>query len=174
MTRLDEDNFAVTIRPATSGDREAIARLVTAAFGQPHEAGLVAALAAAGYRRVELVAEAGGEVLGHVLFSELARPGAGDGMLALAPLAVAPAHQRRGLGGALVRRGIEAARAAGYRAVLVVGDPDYYTRFGFDAGAARSLGCAYAGPHLMALYLHPQRGPLSGDVVYPPPFADLV
>lgn len=100
-------------------------------------------------------------------------PADGDRLLALAPLAVASARQRRGLGAALVHRGLEAARATGFHAVLVVGDPAYYTRFGFDAADARGLCCAYAGPHLMVLDFHPEQGPLTGDVVYPSAFTVL-
>ena len=142
------------IRPAAPGDHAAIRAVEEAAFGQPDEAELVDRLRADVDALVELVAEDGGEVVGHILFSPM-RNEAGLSVAALAPVAVAPARQRGGVGGALVRAGLEACRAAGVDLVVVLGHADYYPRFGFSAQAAEALTAPFSGPHFMALELTP-------------------
>jgi putative acetyltransferase len=77
-----------------------------------------------------------------------------------------------GVGSALIRAGIEEARAQGWEAIFVLGDPDYYRRFGFDAGLAARFDCAYASPYLMALALRDDL-PARGHVAYAPAFARL-
>ena len=113
-----------------------------AAFGRPGEAKLVARLRQEARPCVSLVAEAAGRVIGHVFFSpvtiESARPivpTAGG----LAPVAVLPDEQGRGAGGALIRAGIEASRALGWRLLFVLGNPVYYGRFGFQLAAPHGL-----------------------------------
>lgn len=130
----------VTIRPQTRAESPAIAALIGAAFGGTDEARLVDALRDAGDLAVSLVAQAGGAVVGHVALSPL---GAAAPAWALAPLAVHPAMQRRGIGAALVG----AARAAVDGTVVVLGDPGFYGPLGF---APADLASPYAGPHLMA------------------------
>lgn len=163
------------MRAATAADAGDIARVEGAAFGQEDEARLVAALDEGGYTRVSLVAERDGEVIGHVLLSELefaARSGPLPA-LALAPVAVAPSHQRQGVGDALVRAALEIAQQQGYRAVVVLGHPGYYPRFGFSVAAAAGIRSPYQGPHFMAVDFTPEAGPLVGEVTYPAPFAAL-
>jgi putative acetyltransferase len=143
------------VRSATDADHAAIRRVEAAAFGRDDEAGMVEAARAEGAALAELVEERDGEVVGHILFSRMtvtpARFFAG-----LAPVAVTPGAQRRGIGDALCRAGIEAVRALGAEAVVVLGHPDYYPRFGFSAEAARRLASPYAGsPAFMALELAP-------------------
>lgn len=128
------------LRPEAAGDAAGIDALLQAAFGGNEEAALVRALRAEGDLTHSLLAHAGGVPVGHVALSPLTaeRPA-----LALAPLAVHPALQGRGLGSALVRA---ALAAAGDRAVVVLGEPGFYTRFGF---VPADLASPYAGPHLM-------------------------
>ena len=64
-------------------------------------------------------------------------------------------HQKQGIGSALVRAGLDLCRARGVKAVIVLGDNDYYGRFGFSAALAEGIACAYAGPHFQALELEP-------------------
>lgn len=138
------------IRPEAAGDRPAIASLTTLAFGRPAEARLVDALRAAGRATVSLVAEADDrEVIGHILFSPVRLEPAPEAMpcwLGLAPMAVLPARQRAGIGSALVRAGLDAARAAGATAVVVLGHPAYYPRFGFAPASRVGLRCVYDAP----------------------------
>jgi len=116
------------------------------------------------------VAERDGQVVGHILFSRMTTKPARF-MAGLAPVAVAPQAQGRGIGDALCRAGIEALRALGVEAVVVLGHPDYYPRFGFSAAAAKSLASPYAGsPAFMAMELAPGAlaEPLKAD--YPAAF----
>jgi putative acetyltransferase len=164
----------VVVRPCTTEDDGAITRINDVAFGTPGEARLIQALRGAGAAAIELVAVEGADVVGHILFSVLDatvddRP---VKALALAPMAVEPTHQRRGIGSALIRAGLDRARHDGWEAVIVLGHPRYYPRLGFSAAQARHLSAPYAGEAFMALAL--RSGALDGSngrVVYPAPFA---
>jgi putative acetyltransferase len=158
------------IRYARESDRPAIAAVVEAAFGQPDEARLVERLRAEGDVLFELVAEADGEVAGHILFSRLWADRL-EMFAALAPLAVRPERQRTGLGSALVRAGLESAREFGAHGVLVLGHPAYYPRFGFSAEAAARVAAPYAGqPTFMALALEDGAFDRPLSVAYPDAF----
>ena len=166
--------LALQVRPERSEDFLAIRAVHEAAFGRPDEGKLIDALRAEGHARVSLVADEEGQVVGHILFSDLgiAGPRSTVAGLALAPLAVIPPRQRRAIGSALVREGLRRAVDQGHRIVLVVGHPTYYPRFGFSAQLAKVLTSPYAGDSFMALELVP--GALqgvSGEVQYPEPFA---
>lgn len=159
----------IAIRQACDGDGAGIAEVHRAAFGRPAEADLVEALTADGHAALSLVADLRGIVVGHVLLSRLLSP---DRALALGPLAVLPSHQRLGIGSTLVETAIDLARNRGDAAILVLGDPAYYTRFGFSLAAARPFPSPYSGEHFMALLLtDPPLAP--APAVYAPPFAAL-
>jgi len=115
-----------------------------ASFPTPAEARLVDLLRAAGRLRVSLVAEVGGVIVGHVVFSPVtaASTAAGAG---LAPIAVIESHRRRGIGAELVRKGLDACREAGVGWVVVLGEPAYYARFGFRAASEFGLRDDYGG-----------------------------
>lgn len=162
------------IRPETAADHNAIRHVNRLAFGQDAEARLVDALREGGYVRVSLVAEQDGQVVGHVLFSDLpiiTQAGTVPA-LALAPMAVLPEYQNQGLGSALVRRGLEVCKDQGHRIIVVVGHPHFYQRFGFSSKLASVLTSPFGGgDSWMALELVP--GALhgvTGRVVYSPPF----
>ncbi|MFO1210876.1 MAG: N-acetyltransferase [Amaricoccus sp.] len=126
----------ITIRDERPGDAAAIAATVTAAFAAaPHaggnEAEIVARLRAAGALRLSLVAEDAG-LVGH-LGASPASVGKLAGWMAIAPVSVAPAHQRRGVGTLLMRIALDRLQAAGAPGAVLVGDPDWYARFGFAA-----------------------------------------
>lgn len=163
----------VVIRERTPADDEAIRRLNDAAFGGPIESKIVEALRQARLAAIELVTVEADEIVGHILFSALKVTFGEEPMptLTLAPMAVSPAHQRRGIGSQLVRHGLSLARQREWWAVIVLGHPDYYPRFGFSAALARPLAAPYSGEAFMALELVP--GALSGTggkVVYPAAF----
>ena len=145
----------VTIRAATTADHAAIAEVVRAAFddSRHNEAGIVAGVRTEGRALVDLVAEADGQVVGHILFSCM-RCDPDRFFAGLGPLAVSPAHQSSGIGSALSRAGIDACRALGAEAVVVLGHPPYYPRFGFSAEAAGKIASPFSGsPAFMAMAL---------------------
>jgi putative acetyltransferase len=143
------------VRPAAPGDHAAIRKVVDAAFGGPAESRIIDGVRAEGAALADLVIEEGGEILGHVLFSRMTVSPTRF-IAGLAPVAVRPDAQGRGHGEALCRAGIEAVRALGAEAVVVLGHPSYYPRFGFSAEAARLITSPYAGnPAFMALELAP-------------------
>lgn len=167
---------AAVIRDATPQDADAIRAIHAQSFGGRQEADLVDALIAGGEAAISLIAEAEGRAAGHILFSPalLIFDDRAERALALAPLGVLPDFQRRGVGARLIRDGLAQAMVAGWRAVFVLGDPAYYTRFGFLAETVAGLASPYAGPHFMGLELTP--GALKGTggrVAYATPFAAL-
>lgn len=123
----------LTIRPERSADVAAIRTVNERAFGQPDEAALVDAVRARGERRISLVAVDGRRLVGHILFTPVTirGPDRVHEAVGLAPLAVDPGHQRRGIGSRLVARGLDWCRESGYRIAVVLGHPAYYPRFGF-------------------------------------------
>src|SRR5690606_34609089 len=114
-----------------------IRAVLGAAFPGPAEAELVERLRADRDAVLSLVAEDGGAVIGHIMFSRMTAP---FRALGLGPLAVAPSWQQSGIGSCLVREGLGRAKADGWQGVFVLGDPAYYRRFGFDP--ARASGFA--------------------------------
>jgi putative acetyltransferase len=169
--------MSVVIRSEAEHEREAVHHVNQAAFDGDAEANLVETLRDGGFAEVSLVAEVDGVIIGHILFSRLSivtKIGTADA-LSLAPMAVLPSHQRRGVGSRLVETGLEACRERGHKVVLVLGHPDFYPRFGFSAELARRLESPFGGGEAwMALELVP--GALEGvegRAEYSPPFEAL-
>jgi len=153
---------------------DAVDGIVVAAFGMPGEARLVRDLRCDGAVAVERVAMEADEMVGHVLFSRCTVEPATIRVAALAPVAVAPARQRAGIGSTLIRDGLAQCAAQGFDAVVLLGDPAYYRRFGFTRRAARALDCVYSGPAFQALEL--RAGALADGpwrLAYPKAFAEL-
>lgn len=150
------------IRTATPSDYAAIRQVIRHAFGQDDEANLVEQLRADGDALVELVAASDIAIQGHILYSPLAivRDGETLRAAALAPVAVLPAFQKSGIGGALIRAGNARCAELGCVAIVVLGHAAYYPRFGFSSALAESLQAPFSGPHFMALEIEP--GVLAG------------
>ena len=163
------------IRVETADDAAAVARVVEAAFGRPDELRMVEAVRASPGFVPELafVADDAGAVVGHVMLSWVGLVGSEQRLLELAPLAVAPARQREGIGSALARAALAAADARGEPLVLVLGDPRYYVRFGFRR--SDTLGIEPPAPAwhaaFMAAPLAAYDPSLRGKVVFPPSFS---
>ncbi|MDY6861316.1 MAG: N-acetyltransferase [Pseudomonadota bacterium] len=141
--------------------------LLDTAFGGPSEARLVADLRASGAMALELIAEHDGSCFGYVAFSHMRSP---EGLWALSPVAVQQARQGQGIGGELIRQGLDLARRAGATAVIVVGDSQYYRRFGFSLKAAENLSTPFAREATMLYPIVPGSGGMRGALKYPEAF----
>ncbi len=135
------------IRPCEPEDYSGVDTLLKSAFPEPGEARLAVALRAADADTLELVAELDGRIVGVAMFSP-ALANLADGRdvpgLGLGPVAVLPDYQNRGIGGALIEAGLDYVRTLGPSYCIVLGDPDFYSRFGFEP--APPYGFEMPGP----------------------------
>ncbi|MBN3819333.1 N-acetyltransferase [Paraburkholderia sp. Se-20369] len=160
----------VTLRDERASDAAAIARVIAAAFADAPQGGrleqrIVDALRADGCLSVSLVAERDERLIGHVAFSPVTIGGGGAGWYGLAPLAVLPDCRRRSVGAGLVRTGLDTLRQRGAHGCVVLGDPAYYARFGFEP--AGEIVFPQAPPeYLMALSFDAAVPRPAGEVRY--------
>lgn len=160
----------IKIRAETAQDHAGVAALIERAFGRVDEAQLVDRLRGDGDAVISLIAECDGVIAGHAMLSKMSAP---FPALGLGPLSVDPAHQRRGVGAALMGEAIAQARREGWNAIFVLGDHVYYGRFGFEARIAAGFRSPYAGPHFMALPLVEKLQTQTGTVEYAQAFDAL-
>ena len=160
----------IHVRDESPGDWKAIYQVISSTFGRLSEAELVGALREADDSIVSLVADDDGQIIGYVLLSKMDAP---FSALALAPVSVIPPRQRSGIGSALIKRAVSKARDEGWAAIFVLGNPNYYKRFGFDQEAAAGFTSPYAGRHFMVLKLSPSLPATTGALRHAPAFAAL-
>ena len=165
------------IRPERETDISAIHSLNVSAFENSTEADLVDLLRQQAHPIISLVAERNNTVVGYILFSPVCLEGRPDlKIMGLAPMAVAPEYQRTGIGSALVCSGLEQCMELGYSAVVVLGYPEYYTRFGFVPSTRFGIRSEYNVPEevFMAIELEPGslRG-ASGKIKYHAAFSNI-
>src|SRR5262249_13056336 len=147
-------------------DDLAVRAVHESAFPTGAEARLVERLRSNGRALVALVAEVDGGGVGSVVFSPVTVEGVAAGGLGLAPLAVGPGHQPRGVGARLVEEGLTACRRAGHGFVVLVGAPAYYGRFGFCRASELGLGNEYGvDQEFQVLELRPGALPAGGGLV---------
>ncbi len=144
-------------------DEAKVRDVVKRAFGQEQEAMLVAALRKGGHMALELVAEDRGRVVGHVALSRMVGP---KGWLALAPVSVDPKRQKKGIGSALCQMAVDYANAP----VVVLGDPAYYARFGFDYDRATRLKTPFPVGYTGLYAPKTEEAQPTQTLVYAPPF----
>lgn len=165
------------IRKEEEGDRAGVYTVNAAAFNGPDEANVVDILRDAADPVVSLVAEENGGIVGHIMFSPVEITGHPDRrVMGLGPVAVLPERQRAGIGSLLVKSGLEECRKLGFGAVVVLGHPAYYPRFGFVPASRFGLRCEFDVPdeEFMALELAPgYLESISGTVVYHEAFRNL-
>ena len=168
------NNASMEIVAATPEHYAAIADLNRTAFGSDAEGTLIARLRDDGLVLIECAALDAGGLIGHILFSRLdvEIDGHKVSSATLAPMAISADRQRQGVGSRLVQDGLAELRSANNcEAVIVLGHPGYYSRFGFSAALAAKLNAPFRGEAFMALALLP--GALdghAGSVAYPDAF----
>ena len=166
----------LTFRPEQVGDEPRIFKLVARAFPSDAEASLVDNLRRSRRLTLSLVAVEGNEILGHVAFSPVTLNGEqiNDRQIGwgLAPVATAPERQRQGIAARLIEHSLEFARRTGIPTVVVLGDPAYYSRFGFQPARLWNLRDEYqGGDAFQALELIPGSFPAGGGLIqYAPEF----
>ena len=147
------------IRPEIENDRDVVYTVNVSAFEAPSEAKLVDILREQAKPMLSFVAEIDEKVVGHIMFSPVSlSTDSGLKVMGLGPMAVTPEHQRQGIGSELVRAGLEKCRLLGFAAVVVLGHPEYYPRFGFVPSSRFGIDSEYEVPEevFMAMELQPE------------------
>ena len=174
MLHYQLPNFMISIISETEEDIAAIREVVTAAFNRPNEAELVEIIRNSPnfIPELSLVAKADGKVLGHILFSPIAietQKGNVEAMAnasaiayALAPLCVTPTHQRQSIGAQLVQAGLTKCRELDHNIIIVLGDPHYYQRFGFETASKFGIQAPFTVPDEAFMVLELKPGALTG------------
>ncbi|RYE00436.1 MAG: N-acetyltransferase [Sphingomonadales bacterium] len=171
--------MSIAIRAATGGDVAAIDALLRSAFPHADEARLVQRLCMQGDMVLTLIAddEDDGGLAGVVAFSRMTVDIGGKAIaaVALAPLATDASHRGQGVAEALVKAGLAQLADAGAMLCFVLGDPDYYSRFGFSLDWASGFASPYAGEYFMALPLQGGAMPcgVRGEAIHAAAFAQL-
>ncbi len=169
----------ITVRPETAEDIRAIDVVHISAFGGEAEAQLVSALreSTTYSRELSQVAELGGRIVGHVLLTRvpLRKDGEEKHLLALGPMSVVPSQSHRGIGSELINASIKLAKEKGYGAIVVLGHPEYYKRFGFVQARELQVSCNLPAPEDALTVMEIVEGNLAGGghVEYPEPFISL-
>lgn len=138
------------IRESTSDDLNTVLDIERRAFGNDKEAELVSNLLhdPSAVPKLSLLASIDGRCVGHILFTSVTVTGLENTITAsiLAPLAILPDMQSRGIGGELIKEGLRLIKASGVDLVFVLGHPEYYPRFGFQAAGRLGLDAPYPIP----------------------------
>lgn len=150
------------IRRETPDDIDLIRRVNLEAFNSPFEANLVDRLRHEQAHTLSLVAVRNGRIVGHILFSPVTIENETDSfeVVGLAPMAVYPNHQRAGIGSALIQQGLDILRDEGVPAVVLLGHPDYYPKFGFRPASRFGISYGYRVPDEAFMALELREGAL--------------
>ncbi|MGD8582403.1 MAG: N-acetyltransferase [Gammaproteobacteria bacterium] len=152
------------IREEELSDAEAIWNINADAFETEAEANLVNALRDSGCTFISLVAETDNKAVGHILFTPVELTGNKNKLkiIGLAPMAVLQQYQNKGIGSSLVKAGIEYCKLKGYDAVVVLGHPNYYPKFGFVPSVLYNIKSEYEVPDEVFMLLELMPGSLKG------------
>ena len=151
------------IRPETEADRPAVRAANEAAFETTLEADVIDVLRGESIEVISLVAERDDAVVGHILFSRVTLAEYPElRLMGLGPMAVIPQYQRSGVGSALVREGLAQCKQLDIHAVVVLGHPEYYPRFGFVRASRYAIRSEYDVPDDVFMIVELKRGALKG------------
>jgi putative acetyltransferase len=167
------------IRQETAEDIVSVHNINAEAFKREEEAVLVDKMREHGVLAISLVAVENGTLVGHIAFSavEITSEQQSFSGLTLAPVAILPAYQNRGIGSMLVKAGLEECRKLGYEIVFLVGHPEYYPRFGFVPVKAKGFECEYEVPDEAWMVIELREDALEGrqgKVTFQPEFKEAV
>ena len=169
----------LTIRPEIPEDQALIHYVNQEAFGRNQEADLVDKLRNRGVLTISLVAVQDTAIVGHIAFSpvEIASEKSSFEALALAPMAVLPPHQNKGIGSQLVTAGLQECLRLGHEIIAVLGHPNYYPRFGFVPANPKGIECEFEVPDEAWMIKELKEGALAGrqgKVRFQPEFKDAM
>lgn len=171
----------VIIEPEQKKDYNSITKIHDLAFGQPSEGKMVIALRKNPHyiSKLSLVARYNNSIIGHVLFFPIDIKTASKtcSTLSLAPMAVHPDFQNKGIGGRLIEKGFEAAIELGFKSVIVVGHPNYYPRFGFKPASKWGISLPFDVPDEAFLAIELENGSLKnckGLIEYPDEYKETL
>ena len=152
----------MNIRKEKDSDKENIWKVNAETFETEAEANLVNALRDSGISFISLVAEEDEKIVGHILFTpvELIGDDSGLKLLGLAPMAVLPKFQKKDIGSQLVKTGKEKCSTEGYDAIVVLGHPEYYPKFGFIPSVKYGIKSEYDVPDEAFMVLELKKGSL--------------
>ncbi|BAY41028.1 GCN5-related N-acetyltransferase [Nostoc sp. NIES-2111] len=165
----------MNIRPETTVDYLAIAEVNNLAFGRENESQLIAKIRLSDFYipELSLVAEVDNVIVGHILFSYIELFGEEKlQVLGLAPMAVHPQFQKQGIGSALITAGLTKAESRGESLVIVLGHPQFYSRFGFVPSVNYGIKSPFPVPEdvFMVKPLNNYQAKYQGKVIYPSAF----
>ncbi|MDH3329100.1 MAG: N-acetyltransferase [Desulfobulbaceae bacterium] len=154
----------MVIRNEKPGDIDKIWHINVEAFGTAVEADLVNTLRDSGSPYISLVYEQNSQPVGHIMFTpvELTGDTSGLRLMGLAPMSVIPRYQNSGIGSSLVDTGIELCKAEGYDAIVVLGRPEFYSRFGFVPSVRYGIKSEYDVPPAVFMILELKENGLIG------------
>lgn len=169
----------LTIRPETTEDKAAIRHVNQEAFDQKDEAIIIEKLRNRGVLLLSLVAVQDDIVVGHIAFSsvEIATENSNFKAIALAPMAILPTYQSKGIGSQLVLASFNECRRLGYEVIVVLGHPNYYPRFGFVPAEQKGIKCEFQVPDEAWMVLELREGVLAGKqgtVSFQPEFREAM
>jgi putative acetyltransferase len=160
---LNKTRNQMRIRKESENDCKAVYEVNASAFETSSEADLVNDLRDQSIAVISLVAEEEGKIMGHIMFSPVDLIGHPElKIIGLAPMAVLPDYQRKGIGSALVTEGLKRSRQLGYTAAVVLGHPKFYPRFGFKISTEFNIKYEYQVPEEAFMAMELKSGALKG------------
>lgn len=172
------NNYKIVIRSETDKYYDSIYQIHSKAFNHVNEAKLINSLRKTPDYKPELslIASINNEPIGHVLFYPLniETENGSIATLGLVPLAVKPEFQKQGIGSKLVEKGLKIAGELGFKSIFVVGDPEFYGRFGFKLVNGISNNIGEPPDHFMYIELEKDSlANVKGALIYLEVFKEL-